>query len=390
VLSVGIAWETFTNPGPMEPFERAFEWSPLGGGMVFELGMLVDGLTAMMFLLVTLVSLMVHVYSREYMQGEPRFTFFFAMLSLFTFSMLLLVIANNTLQAIIGWELVGLCSFLLIGFYWEKKPNQDAANKAFLVTKFGDVGLIVGVIVLSAGCSAPARDTPFNIGETIDAAVAGELSTTTIVLGMLMIFLACVSKSGQMPLHVWLPDAMAGPTPVSALIHAATMVTAGVFLIARLFPVVAQSLTVMTVIAVVGVITLFFAGFVALVQDDLKKVLAYSTVSQLGYMMAALGVGGLHRRHLPPLHPRLLQGAAVPRRRVADPRGALEQHVRHGRHGEEDAAHVLDVHRRVDRPGRLPDDRRLLLEGRDPRRGPVLAVRDRQRWSSGSASPAPS
>jgi NADH-quinone oxidoreductase subunit L len=290
-LSVGIAWETFTNPGG-EPFERAIAWSPLGDGFVFELGMLVDGLTAMMFLLVTLVSLMVHIYSREYMQGEPRFTFFFAMLSLFTFSMLLLVIANNTLQAIIGWELVGLCSFLLIGFYWEKKPNQDAANKAFLVTKFGDVGLIVGVIVLSAGMFGTGTDSPFNIGETIDAAVAGELSTTTIVLGMLMIFLACVSKSGQMPLHVWLPDAMAGPTPVSALIHAATMVTAGVFLIARLFPVVAQSLAVMTVIAVVGVITLFFAGFVALVQDDLKKVLAYSTVSQLGYMMAALGVGG--------------------------------------------------------------------------------------------------
>jgi NADH-quinone oxidoreductase subunit L len=291
VLSAGIAWETFTNAGA-EPFERAIQWSPLGGGFVFELGMLVDGLTSMMFLLVTLVSLMVHVYSREYMQGEPRFTFFFAMLSLFTFSMLLLVIANNTLQAIIGWELVGLCSFLLIGFYWEKKPNQDAANKAFLVTKFGDVGLIVGVVVLSAGMFGTGTDTPFNIGQTIDAAVAGELSNTTIVLGMLMIFLACVSKSGQMPLHVWLPDAMAGPTPVSALIHAATMVTAGVFLIARLFPVVAQSLVVMSVIAVVGVITLFFAGFVALVQDDLKKVLAYSTVSQLGYMMAALGVGG--------------------------------------------------------------------------------------------------
>ena len=149
VLSVGIAWATFTAPAPMEPVEHALSWSPVGGGITLELGMLVDGLTAMMFLLVTLVSLMVHVYSREYMQGEPRFTFFFAMLSLFTFSMLLLVIANNTLQAIVGWELVGLCSFLLIGFYWEKKPNQDAANKAFLVTKFGDVGLIVGVIVLS-------------------------------------------------------------------------------------------------------------------------------------------------------------------------------------------------------------------------------------------------
>jgi NADH-quinone oxidoreductase subunit L len=291
LLSVGIAWETFTAPAPMEPVERAFEWSPLGGGFVIELGMLVDGLTAMMFLLVTLVSLMVHIYSREYMQGEPRFTFFFTMLSLFTFSMLLLVIANNTLQALIGWELVGLCSFLLIGFYWEKKSNQDAANKAFLVTKFGDVGLIVGIIVLSVPLFG-ADASPFNIQQLNAAAAAGDIGHGTIALGMLLIFLACVSKSGQMPLHVWLPDAMAGPTPVSALIHAATMVTAGIFLLARLYPVMAQSLLVMSVIAVVGVITLFFAGLVALVQDDLKKVLAYSTVSQLGYMMAALGVGG--------------------------------------------------------------------------------------------------
>jgi NADH-quinone oxidoreductase subunit L len=213
------------------------------------------------------------------------------MLSLFTFSMLLLVISNNLLQAVIGWELVGLCSFLLIGFYWEKKSNQDAANKAFLTTKFGDVGLIVGVIVLSAGMLG-ATDTPFNIQQINEAAVAGQLSTFTVVFGMLMIFLGCVSKSGQMPLHVWLPDAMAGPTPVSALIHAATMVTAGVFLLARLFPVLAQDAMVMGIIAVVGVVTLFFGGLLALVQDDLKKVLAYSTISQLGYMVAAIGVGG--------------------------------------------------------------------------------------------------
>jgi NADH-quinone oxidoreductase subunit L len=290
IVSVGIAWHTFVN-GPMAPYEAAFQWSPLGGGFVFELGMLVDGLTAMMFVLVTTVSLMVQIYSREYMKGEPRFTYFYAMLSLFTFSMLVLVIANNTLQALIGWELVGLCSFLLIGFYWEEKSNQDAANKAFLVTKFGDVGLIVGIIVLSVPMFA-LTDTPFNIQQLNEAAVAGDLATGTVVLGMLMIFLACVSKSGQMPLHVWLPDAMAGPTPVSALIHAATMVTAGVFLLARLYPVVAQSLTVMTVVAIFGVVTLFFGGLVALVQDDIKKVLAYSTVSQLGYMIAALGVGG--------------------------------------------------------------------------------------------------
>ncbi|MEX0705305.1 MAG: NADH-quinone oxidoreductase subunit L [Nitriliruptoraceae bacterium] len=291
LLAAGIAWQTFVS-SPMEPFERAFDWSPLGGGYVLELGMLVDGLTAMMFLLVTLVSLMVHVYSREYMHGEPRFTYFYTMLSLFTFSMLLLVIANNTLQAVIGWELVGLCSYLLIGFYWEKKPNQDAANKAFLTTKFGDVGLIVGVIVLSAGMFGLDTDTPFNILQLNEAAATGQLAQGTIVLGMLLIFVGCMAKSGQMPLHVWLPDAMAGPTPVSALIHAATMVTAGIFLLARLFPVLAQSALVMGVVATVGVITLFFGGLLALVQDDIKKVLAYSTVSQLGYMIAALGVGG--------------------------------------------------------------------------------------------------
>jgi NADH-quinone oxidoreductase subunit L len=291
VLSVGIAWQTFLDPSP-EAYEAAFAWSPLGGGFVFELGLLVDGLSAMMLLLVTTVSLMVHIYSREYMKGEPRFTYFFSMLSLFTFSMLVLVVANNTLQAVIGWELVGLCSFLLIGFYWEDKSNQDAANKAFLTTKFGDVGLIVGVIVLSAGMLDLGTSTPFNILELNEAAVGGELSETTVVLGMLLIFLGCISKSGQMPLHVWLPDAMAGPTPVSALIHAATMVTAGVFLLARLFPVLSQSALVMGVIAVVGVITLFFGGLLALVQNDLKKVLAYSTISQLGYMVAAIGVGG--------------------------------------------------------------------------------------------------
>jgi NADH-quinone oxidoreductase subunit L len=291
LLSIAIAWQTFVN-SPVEPLEIAYDWAPLGGGTVLELGMLVDGLTAMMFLLVTVVSLMVHIYSREYMHGEVRFTYFYAMLSFFTFSMLLLVIANNLVQAILGWELVGLSSYLLIGFYWEDKSNQDAGNKAFLTTKFGDVGLIVGAIVLAAGMLDLGSATPFNLLELNRAAADGQLGQGTIVLGILLIFLGCMSKSGQFPLHVWLPDAMAGPTPVSALIHAATMVTAGVFLLARLFPVLAQSQTAMAVIAIVGVITLFFGGLLALVQDDIKKVLAYSTISQLGYMIAALGVGG--------------------------------------------------------------------------------------------------
>lgn len=293
VMALGVGWETFTNP--LYHYENSLNWSPLGGGFTLELGMLVDGLTGMMLVLVTTVSLMVHVYSREYMHGDEKFTYFYAMLSLFTFSMLVLVIANNTLQGIVGWELVGLCSFLLIGFYWKDKPNQNAANKAFLVTKFADIGLIVGVIVLSAGVAKLGGEfatTPFNFGLTTSAAVAGAIPTGTITLGILLIFLGCMAKSGQMPLHVWLPDAMAGPTPVSALIHAATMVTAGIFFLARLYPVLAQSESAMMVVAIVGTITLFLGGFVAMVQDDIKKVLAYSTVSQLGYMMAALGVGG--------------------------------------------------------------------------------------------------
>jgi len=292
VIALGIAWHTFTS-GTVEAVEKSIAWAPLGDGLTLELGMLVDGLTSMMFVLVTVVSLMVHIYSREYMHGEERFTYFYAMLSLFTASMLILVIANNTLMAVLGWELVGVCSFLLIGFYWEDKPNQDAANKAFLVTKFADVGLIIGTGILSVALlKATGTTTPFNILELNDAALGGQLDPTLLVLGTAFIFLGAIGKSGQMPLHVWLPDAMAGPTPVSALIHAATMVTAGIFLVARLYPVYAQSAGVLTFVAVVGTITLFFAGFLALVEDDIKKVLAYSTISQLGYMVAALGVGG--------------------------------------------------------------------------------------------------
>jgi NADH-quinone oxidoreductase subunit L len=284
-MVIGVV--TFLDAAPVDvPFERSVPWVPLGEGYTIELGMLVDGLTAMMFVLVTFVSLLVYIYAREYMATEPRFTYFFTMLSLFSASMLVLVIANTTLLAVIGWELVGVCSYLLIGFYWEEKPNQDAANKAFLVTKLADVGLIVGVIALFAGAGT------FNIVDTVELATTGEMSQGLLVFGCLMIFLAAVGKSGQFPLHVWLPDAMAGPTPVSALIHAATMVTAGVFFVARLYPVFAQSLAVMTVVAVIGTITLVVAGLIALVQDDIKRVLAYSTVSQLGYMMAALGIGG--------------------------------------------------------------------------------------------------
>ncbi|WP_370327358.1 NADH-quinone oxidoreductase subunit L [Euzebya sp.] len=268
--------------------EDSVSLGSLGGGFELEAGQRIDGLAAMMFLLVTFVSLMVHIYSTGYMHGEPRYTYYFTLLSLFTMSMLLMVIANNMLQLLVGWELVGVCSFLLIGFYWEGRKNQSAAQKAFLTTKFGDIGLMVGVVSLWAQFGT------FNIATIIDDATHGvqaggaPLDEGLLTFGLISLFIGAIGKSAQFPLQTWLPDAMAGPTPVSALIHAATMVTAGIFLVARIYPVYRLSATALAVIAVIGAITLFSMGLLALVQDDIKRVLAYSTVSQLGYMVAAL------------------------------------------------------------------------------------------------------
>ena len=268
--------------------ESSILWTPLGGGSQLEIGMRVDGLTAMMFLLVTFVSLMVQIYSTGYMHGDPRYTYFFSLLSIFTASMLLLVISSNMMMVLVGWELVGVCSFLLIGFWWEEHENSSAAIKAFLTTKLGDVGLIIGVIVLWSMFNT------FDISDILAAVEGGTqaggaaLNSGLLTFGLLALFFGAIGKSAQFPLHTWLPDAMAGPTPVSALIHAATMVTAGIFLVARLYPAYQASDVAMAVIAIVGTITLLIAGLLALVQDDVKKVLAYSTVSQLGYMVAAL------------------------------------------------------------------------------------------------------
>jgi NADH-quinone oxidoreductase subunit L len=276
-------------PSGVEAFlyERGVDITGMANGG-FEAGTRVDGLAAMMFLLVTFVSLMVHIYSLGYMHGDPRFTWFYVMLSVFTMSMLLLVISNNLMVLLVGWELVGICSFLLIGFWWEEKVNSSAAIKAFLTTKLGDVGLVVGVVTMWG------LFRTFDIGEIIAMVAEGvqaggvALQQGWLTFALIAMFIGAIGKSAQFPLHTWLPDAMAGPTPVSALIHAATMVTAGVFLIARLYPVFDSSPVAKDVIAVIGVITLISAGLLALVQDDVKRVLAYSTVSQLGYMVAAL------------------------------------------------------------------------------------------------------
>ena len=222
------------------------------------------------------------------MHGDVRVTFFFAALSLFAGSMLVLVAAPNLVQLIIGWEGVGLASYLLIGHYWEKKENSSAAMKAFYVNRVADIGLTIGAIILGVTVGT------FRFTEILDAAEAGlaALGAVAVAAGLL-IFFGAMGKSAQFPLHVWLPDAMAGPTPVSALMHAATMVTAGVYLIARLFPFYEEmAAEARTWIMWIGAITLFATGLIALVQNDIKKVLAYSTVSQLGYMVAALGAGG--------------------------------------------------------------------------------------------------
>lgn len=263
------------------------EWTWLSIGQTsITFGFEINALNALMLLIVTLVSFLVHMYSRGYMHGDERFYMFYAYLGLFTFAMLGLVIATNLLQLYIFWELVGLGSFLLIGFYFFKEEAKAAAKKAFIMTRIGDVGLFIGMILLFWQVGS------FEYDEIFKAVQAGEVSETMITLTAILIFVGAIGKSGQFPLHTWLPDAMEGPTPVSALIHAATMVAAGVYLVATMFPLFEASKAAMMTVAVVGGFTAIFAASIALVQRDIKRVLAYSTVSQLGYMMLALGSAG--------------------------------------------------------------------------------------------------
>ena len=271
------------------PVQRSVTWFETGD-ITIKAGTLLDGLSALMLVIVTFISLLVHIFSTDYVGGDRRETHYFAFLSLFTAAMLFYVISDNTLQMVVGWELVGLCSFALIGHWWEEKANSDAALKAFLTNRVGDIGLLVGVIVLyfAAGQS-------FDVLNLNTQANAGLIEHNLLLIGSLCLITAVMSKSGQFILHTWLPDAMAGPTPVSALIHAATMVVAGIYLVARNYGVFFNGLSIGTAnvnaLAVVGCVTLLFGAFLAFVQTDIKKVLAYSTVSQLGYMVAALGVG---------------------------------------------------------------------------------------------------
>ena len=276
---------------PYVAVQSSTQWLQ-SGGIEFNAGIMVDGLSVMMLFVVTFISLLVHVYSTDYVGGDRRYTHFFAFLSLFTASMLFFVLSDNILQMIVGWELVGVCSFALIGHWWEEKPNSDAALKAFLTNRVGDVGLLVGMITLFFAAGGGKTFDTIKINEAV---VQGGVSHTALVVAAACLTAAVMSKSGQFILHTWLPDAMAGPTPVSALIHAATMVVAGTYMVARLYPVFWEGMQIegssINLLATVGAITVVGAGLLAFVQDDIKKVLAYSTVSQLGYMAMALGVG---------------------------------------------------------------------------------------------------
>jgi NADH-quinone oxidoreductase subunit L len=265
----------------------------VAGNFKVSVGFLIDQLTTVMLIVVTTCSMLIHIYSVGYMHGDKGFYRFFSYLSLFTFCMLMLVMANNFLQLYFGWEGVGLCSYFLIGYYFDKKSASDAGKKAFIVNRFGDFGFGLGVIVifLTFGTVfyAPVFSHAGDIASRTINFLGYNVSLPTLIA--LLLFCGSIGKSAQMPLHVWLPDAMEGPTPVSALIHAATMVTAGVFLVARCHAIFDLSETALSVVAVIGAITCLFAATIAVVQNDIKRIIAYSTISQLGYMFIACGVG---------------------------------------------------------------------------------------------------
>ena len=269
-----------------------YTWLSFSEGMSIDMGAILDPITATMLVVVPLVSLMVHIYSLSYLKGEKRFATYYAFLGLFTFSMLGLVLSTNIFQMYFFWELVGVSSFLLIGFYYDKPSAVAACKKAFIVTRFADLGFLIGILVLSFYANSFDFATIINNLSNGSNGVftASFLGISALSWGAALVFMGGAGKSAMFPLHIWLPDAMEGPTPVSALIHAATMVVAGVFLLARLFPVFSISQPVMHLVAYTGAFSALFAAIIACTQTDIKRVLAYSTMSQIGFMMFALGV----------------------------------------------------------------------------------------------------
>jgi NADH-quinone oxidoreductase subunit L len=292
LMAIKIAIEHYQNDG--EGVIQTFNSSSNVLGTYFNFGTLLDGLSIVMIVTVSSISLLVHLFSLSYMKGDKRYTHYYSILSLFTASMLLCVTAPTSLQLLIGWELVGLCSFLLIGHWWEKDENVFAALKAFFMTRTADIGLLFGTILTFFIVQDVVGRGSFSIS-LINESAAVSTNGTLMLITALVFLVAIIGKSGQFPLHTWLPDAMAGPTPVSALIHAATMVVAGVFLCARMYPIFLSAFNIeqvnINILAIVGAVTIIVGAFNAFRQSNLKKVLAYSTVSQLGYMIMGLGVG---------------------------------------------------------------------------------------------------
>src|ERR1700677_49787 len=297
IFSVGAFFQIVAKPSVARVAPKfLFEWIPAVpyhmldgriGKFVADWGFQIDPLSCVMILVVTGVGFLIHVYSTGYMAHEGGYYRFFGYLNLFMFSMLMLVLANNLLLLFVGWEGVGTCSYLLIGFYFHKKSASDAGKKAFIVNRVGDAGFLLGIFLTSA-LLGTIRFTDIGPALAAGGFAIGDPRITAIAL---LLFVGATGKSAQIPLYVWLPDAMEGPTPVSALIHAATMVTAGVYMVARMNPLFSRAPFAMFVVALVGALTAFFAATIGLVQTDIKKVLAYSTVSQLGYMFLGLGVG---------------------------------------------------------------------------------------------------
>lgn len=301
VLSLYTAYNYFFIDGKVNGVYQKiiaikYTWLQFSTNISIDMGILLDPISVMMIVVVSFVSLMVHIFSLGYMKGEERFATYYAFLSLFTFSMIGLVLSSNIFQIYIFWELVGISSFLLIGFYFEKPSAVAAAKKAFIVTRFADLGFLIGILILAFyGGTLDfgmliQKLTSLQSPEYINITSASFLGISMLTWGLSLVFIGGAGKSAMFPFHVWLPDAMEGPTPVSALIHAATMVVAGVFLVARLFPIFFINVTALQIVTYVGAFSALFAAIIACTQTDIKRVLAYSTMSQIGYMMFALGV----------------------------------------------------------------------------------------------------
>ena len=282
-LVVAIGLVVAVGGDPAIAHERSVDWTPIGG-LNLDVGTRVDGLAAVVAVMVCVVGLLVQIYSTAYMAGDRRYPTYAAEVSLFTAAMLLVVVASDLFELLIGWEVMGLCSYLLVGHYWQTEGARAAAVKAFVTTRIGDTGFLFGIFALGVGAGT------FSVAGVTER--AGSISHGVVVAGALLLLCGVVGKSAQFPLHVWLPDAMAGPTPISALIHAATMVAAGIYVVARLYPVYVAAPVALTVLGIIACITMLGAALAALAEDDLKRVLAWSTVSQLAYMAAGLAVGG--------------------------------------------------------------------------------------------------